>query len=340
MEEITFNKQFKGYSVHYVDYEGNGYLSRFNQVFQVNNEGHLKLLATFPYTKPIYRYIKNNLVERLTRTNISHILPLNDKSILIFFNHKIYKLDQTGSLNEYYINTCRRPVNIYYNNVTGRILWGDYLASENNVINIYESKDLGISWEILYTFPRGMIRHIHNIVYDSYRQLFWVLTGDSNQESGIWKTRDFKDLKPFLVGSQSYRAMSIIPTEDGLLIPTDTADEENFIQFYSFESSQLKRIKKLDGSAFFAQRINNKYLVSTVYEPSETNKSKYTDLWISKDLYNWDRILHLKGDIFSSRPFRYPSIKIPYYSNNYLKDYIYLSTRSVKGGTYTMKISL
>ncbi|MBC8401061.1 MAG: hypothetical protein H8E14_06190 [Candidatus Marinimicrobia bacterium] len=340
MEEFAISKQFRGYTIHYVDQDGNGYLSRFNQVFQVNNEGHLKLLVTLPYTKSIYRFIKNNLVERLTRTNISHILPLNDESLLVFFDHKIYKLDPTGALSEYYIKTCRRPVNIYYNNITERILWGDYLASYNNVINIYESRDLGKSWDILYTFPRGTIRHIHNIVYDKYSQHFWVLTGDSDEESGIWKTKDFKDFKPFLVGSQSYRSMSIIPTADGLLIPTDTEYNENYIQFYSYKSSRLKRIQKLDGSAFFAQRINDNYFISTVCEPSKTNKIKYTDLWISKDINNWNRILHLKGDIFAGRVFRYPSIKLPYYSDNYFKDFIYLSARSVKGGTYTIKINI
>lgn len=340
MEEIAINKQFRSYTIHYVDQGGNGYLSRYNQVYHVNSEGIISLLATIPYTKPIYNFIRFNIVERLTRNNITHVLPLNDDSMLVFFNHKIYKLDHNGIQNEYYIESCRRPVNIYFNYTTGRILWGDYLTGNNNRINIYESKDLGKSWEILYTFSRGVIRHVHNIVFDNYRQHFWVLTGDNDQESGIWKTEDFKDLEPFLVGSQSYRAMSIIPTEEGLLIPTDTENEENYIQFYSYKSSQLMRIQKLDGSAFFAQKINDNYLISTVFEPSKTNKSKYTDLWVSKDLKNWKRIFHLKGDIFASRAFRYPSIKIPYYSDNYSKDFIYLSTRSVRGGTYTMKINI
>ncbi len=142
------------------------------------------------------------------------------------------------------------------------------------------------------------------------------------------------------MGCQSYRAMSIIPMEKGLLIPTDTENEENYIQYYSYESSQMKQIQKLDGSAFFAQRINNIYLVSTVCEPSKTNESNYTDLWISKDLISWNKIIHLKGDIIASRTFRYPSIKIPSYSDNYTKNFIYLSTRSVKGGAYTMRFDI
>ena len=336
MEEIAISKQFRGYTIHYVDQGGNGYLSRYNQVYRVNSEGHILLLSTIPYTKPVYRFLKYNLVERLARANISHVLPLIDNSLLVFFDHKIYKLDHNGIQSEYYIESCRRPVNIYYNYSTGRILWGDYLIGNNNRINIYESKDLGKSWDILYTFPRGVIRHVHNIVFDNHNRHFWVLTGDNNQESGIWKTEDFKDLEPFLVGSQSYRSMSIIPTPEGIIIPTDAEYSANYIQFYSFKDQAISVLQKLNGSAFFAAKINDYYFVSTVYEPNSVTKHKFAEMWYSKNITDWTKVLRFKKDIFPTKLFRYPSIKIPKYESGYCLDKFYFSTRSVKLAPYIM----
>ncbi|NQT25739.1 hypothetical protein HQ585_10310 [candidate division KSB1 bacterium] len=340
MEEVYPSNHFKGFTVHYVDSDGNAYLSRYNQIYLINPEGRITYFASVPFTKPHHRLLKISIAERLMRSNISHILPLKNGTVLVFFNHRIFIVSQNGVQSEYYIATCRRPVNVYYNDESGRILWGDYLAGHKNTINIYESQDFGSSWNILHTFPSGMIRHVHNIVFDKYNKHFWILTGDSDRESGIWKTKDFSKINPFLTGSQNYRAMSIIPTEKGIVIPTDTEYQQNYIQYFSYETSRLERIHKLDGSAFFAQKVNNKFLISTVSEPSKINTTEHADLWIRNDGGQWNRILHLKGDILAGKYFRYPSIKIPSYSDNYAKDFVYISTRSIRGGTYTIRIKI
>ncbi len=338
MADMFVSKRKKEHTVHFVDDEGRAYLSQFNEVLEMNTSGQCRPIVKLPEPNIISKIYKNHRLERLLRSNISHILCLSENTIIVFSNYYIYTLYKESIVKSFKIPSCRRPINVYFNESQGRIIWGDYMASHDNEINIYESNDYGQSWHIIYTFGRGVIRHIHNIVYDIYRKMYWVLTGDSDSESGIWKTDDFNSIEPFLVGQQKYRALGIIPTEDGLIIPTDTEDDINYIQYYSFANSKLEKIQKLDGSAFFVRHVGKHYLVSTVCEPSRVNRSKFADLWISQDAENWTRIMHLKGDIFSGKYFRYPSIKVPYYSDDYSGDSIYVSTRAIKGGDAVYQI--
>ncbi len=338
MDTINYLNKF---TIHQVLANGDCILSAYDKIYYLKNDSKIHLIASVPFYKPFPSQIKIELLYRVFRKNISHVIYLQDDSYLVFANHFIYTIKKGEIVKTSRIESCRRPLNILTLENNHSIIWGDYNAKRTGEpVNLYRSLDNGISWEIIYSFPANTIRHIHNVIYDRYRDQYYVLTGDENEESGIWVTADFQKMEPLLVGSQRYRAVAIIPTENGIIIPTDSEYERNYIQFYSFESKDLSTTCELNGSAFFAQYIGGRYFVSTVCEPSLVNHYQYADLWMSEDTQNWEKIKSVKKSILTGRIFRYPAIKLPYYSCEYSGRKIHLSMRSTPGAPYSMILDM
>src|ERR1019366_432165 len=68
----------------------------------------------------------------------------------------------------------------------GTIYWGEYFDnSARDEVHVYASTDAGATWSVAYTFPKGAIRHIHNIVHDPWGNYFCVLTGDYGDECSV-----------------------------------------------------------------------------------------------------------------------------------------------------------
>ena len=68
----------------------------------------------------------------------------------------------------------------------GAVYWGEYFDNAaREEVHIYASTDGGSSWSIAYTFPKGAVRHVHNIVHDPWGDCLWILTGDYGNECRI-----------------------------------------------------------------------------------------------------------------------------------------------------------
>ncbi len=330
-------KILKNLTAQYVFKNGDAILSRRNRLYLYRHDADkTEHLLTLPYRRSLLNYNRFNIITRLLRAEIFHVIAKDVDHFLVFFDHRIFKIENRKIANVFTIPTCRRPINVYHDGVD-TLIWGDYNRKRSdNPINIYRSDDFGLHWAVIYSFKASQIRHIHNIIYDPYRTVFYILTGDLDFESGIWQTKDFKTLEPFLIGSQMYRAVSIICMGDGLIIPSDSEFEKNYIRYYTFEDKKIREVQELNGSAMYAKEINNQYFVSTMYEPSEVNKHPYAELWHSRDGLKWNSILSLKKDFLPEHYFQYPIIQIPQYDTDYKQVHYYVFARSVKGGARTI----
>lgn len=57
------------------------------------------------------------------------------------------------------------------------VFWGEYFDNaQRDEVHIYGSQNAGATWSIAYTFPKGAIRHVHNIVHDPWANCVWILT--------------------------------------------------------------------------------------------------------------------------------------------------------------------
>ena len=123
----------------------------------------------------------------------------------------------------------------------GTIFWGEYFDNPaREEVHIYASTDAGATWSVAYTFPKGAIRHVHNIVHDPWEDCLWVLTGDYGDECRILRAAcDFSRVEAVLQGKQQARAVAAVPTEDGLYFSSDTPLESNYIYRLDRQESLL-----------------------------------------------------------------------------------------------------
>lgn len=157
-----------------------------------------------------------------------------------------------------------------------KVYYGDYGMNEKREpIHIY-SLDKSLEPRVVYTFPAGSVRHIHNIIYDKWRQRFFIFTGDEGDKVGIYTANlDFSQVAPFLVGSQQYRAVIGHVTETSLLYATDAVMEDNFLYKVNLtEPLQIEKVCSLNGSVIYGCELDNGFAFSTTVEPYPSKKSK------------------------------------------------------------------
>lgn len=219
----------------------------------------------------------------------------------------------------------------------GQLYWGEYFDNQQrDEVHIYTSDDQGLSWRIVYTFPQGSIRHVHNIVYDEWENCLWVLTGDNGDECRVLKTNfDFTDVETVLAGHQQARAVALIPAKEGVYFSSDTPFEANFIYLLD-RRGQVSKIASLSSSSIYGCRVRNSLFFSTMAEPSSINQSNSASVYGSINGAAWNAQLGWKKDRWPMRLFQYGNIMLP--DGNNATDLLALTTIALRGADLQMTL--
>jgi hypothetical protein len=203
---------------------------------------------------------------------------------------------------------------------SGRIYWGEYFDNrERKEVHIYVSDDSGRTWQIAYTFPAGSIRHVHNIIYDPWRNCLWIFTGDDGAECKILRAEcDLRSIEVVLSGNQQARAVAGIPTQSGFYFSTDTPSEQNHVyrlDYRTDEAGTVQLIGDLASSSIFGCRVGRSLgealFFSTMVEPSGVNTSREVQIAGSSDGANWGVVARWKKDNWPMRFFQYGNAFLP-----------------------------
>jgi hypothetical protein len=212
----------------------------------------------------------------------------------------------------------------------GQVFWGEYFDNPaRDEVHIYASTDQGASWNIAYTFPRGAVRHVHNIVYDEWAKCLWVLTGDNGPECRILRAScDFSSVDVVLAGHQQARAVAIVPTPEGLYFASDTPLESNHMYFLD-RGGTPSELAPLSSSSIYGCRMGGSIFFSTMVEPSQTNLDRNVRLYGSGNGRQWRPLLQWKKDSWPMSLFQYGNILLPDGRNT--SGLLALTTVAVKG---------
>lgn len=276
------------------------YASRGLRVLTSRNGGKdFELFATCPELFFKERWIsRSRILERLGRLGVHAFRPLPDGGGVAVLRRRIaWCAPGSRRFREVLrIERGSRPLNICVTS-SGQVYFGEYFNNPyRESVRVYGSED-GEHWSVVHTFPAGTIRHVHNIVEDPYRNGLWVLTGDSDEESGFWFTSDyFQTLDCVISGTQKARAVSLIPAKNGLIFPTDTPTEQNYVQHLDPQTETLKVLRPLPNSAFHALEQSGFYFISTVAEPSPLNDSESAYVFVSHNGKEWQKLAAFKRD--------------------------------------------
>lgn len=213
----------------------------------------------------------------------------------------------------------------------GAVYFGEYFDnSRREEVHIYASTDQGTTWQVAHTFPKGAIRHVHNIVYDRWANCLWILTGDNGHECRILRAScDLKSIDMVLAGNQQARAVAAVPMAEGLYFSSDTPLETNHI--YCFDrSGRLRVLADLPSSSIYGCNVGKGLFFSTMVEPSEANSEASSCLYGSLNGTPWLRALSWKKDRWPFGLFQYGNALLADGEN--ASDFLAVSTVAVTPG--------
>lgn len=213
----------------------------------------------------------------------------------------------------------------------GSIFWGEYFDNpQRDEVLIYGSTDHGATWNVAHVFPKGAIRHVHNIVYDPWENCLWILTGDNGAECRILRAScDLKNMDVVLSGNQQARAVALIPAEDGLYFSSDTPLERNHI-YRLDRRGNVSTLADLSSSSIYGCRVSNAIFFSTMVEPSEVNPERTVGLYGTLGGLHWRRQLNWRKDSWPLSFFQYGNAFLPDGKNS--TGLLALTTIAVKRG--------
>lgn len=201
---------------------------------------------------------------------------------------------------------------------SGTVYWGEYFDNASREeVHIYASQDSGGTWTVAHTFPKGAVRHVHNIVHDPWQDCLWILTGDYGNECRILRAScDLGRVEVVLQGNQQARAVAVVPTKDALYFSSDTPLESNFI--YSLDrQGALSQLAPISSSSIYGCRVGTNVFFSTMVEPSEVNRGQSVRIYGSdvSQQQRWPSLLDWKKDHWPMGLFQYGNAFLPDGSN-------------------------
>ena len=243
----------------------------------VRETANEKIISTVQIEKGFKRH---SIISRLMRTEPRCAVMIDENTCLISHDGTIlnYRIDNNAlSVEHKYDRGMKNPLCFCCvknpRNNEKEVYYGEYIWNVNRgPVAIYGRKKG--RWLKVFEFPEDTITHIHNIIFDEIKDLFYILTGDSDSDSGIWiADRNFEKVIPLVKGEQKFRACAAFPVDDGLLYATDTPLETNYIYKIILDDSGFKDIEKLcevPGPCIYGTAMNEEYIFATSVEPDST----------------------------------------------------------------------
>lgn len=280
-----------------------------------------------------------NAFSRLLRLGVRASVALDDDNILVSKGNYIYEINLPAKTisKGFYCGTGIRP--LIFTQVEGipgfpdGIYFGGYLGNrEMKPVSVYRRKGKD-AWETVYTFQRGTINHIHNIVADTYRECLWIFTGDFGDASAIWKVKDnFEKVEYFVGGQQQYRGCVVFPLDQGLMYATDAPFADNSIYLFNPNDKSLRPVSPLHGSCIYGCKWRDNYVFSSTIEGDGRNTSRmefyfgrkkgtgikddYIHMYSGNLEDGFKEIFQLKKDLMPFYTFQFGVFKFPYGDNN------------------------
>jgi hypothetical protein len=318
------------------------YAARGYQLFRARIQNPSSNLTWQPVGKfrpPLRRRfsVTNRLTARLFRDGFHALAIHSSGSLIAAVPGAIITLrpGETEFRVTHAITRGTRPLHITA--VPGAIYWGEYFDNPaREEVHIYASTDAGATWSVAHTFSKRSIRHVHNIVHDSWENCLWVLTGDYGDECRILRAScDFKLVEKVLQGNQQARAVALVPTEDGLYFSSDTPLESNFI-YHLDRQGKLSQLAPISSSSIYGCRVGDQVFFSTMVEPSALNRDQNVRVYGGSMSKGWQPLLSWRKDRWPMGLFQYGNAFLP--DGNNTTNFLAVTTIAVEADDMTMSL--
>ncbi len=273
-----------------------------------------------------------SLTRRFFRAEITGFYILEGGTQLAIFKKGIFRKFPS---ERSFIKICSTPRGSKPLNLVAKskeeVLFGEYFQNVENVpVHIYLLNIITGVLNVVYTFKKGEINHIHGLFNDPFSNRIWVVTGDKERECIIGYTEDdFEHFKEVFRGGQEFRCCQMFFYPDFIVYATDSQFIANSIKRIDRKTLEIIELQSVQGSVIKGGQVGNVSYLSTTVEPSNVNTDKYAHIWVSKDGLHWEERYKARKD-WMPAIMQFGTFEFPHYEGT-IKDKLYFSGRAVKG---------
>ena len=258
-------------------------ISNGNKLFMCDKSfTEISLIGEFP-TNIIVKFLTNFfLLRRLLRYYYYNVIPIDNKRIFVTFRKSI-GIFENGKF--FRIRGLLKPARVLRNACAhdkhGGLYFGEYNSNPSREkVNIYYLPPQSTKLEVIYTFVKNTVRHIHGIYKDPFSDTFWVLTGDIKTECKILKTSDhFNTLEEVGSGNENWRAVSMQFSKNYIYFATDAEYSSNYIFEMDRKTYKTKIISEIDGPVYYSTKIKDQIIFAVTAEGCPSQKENKAVLW-------------------------------------------------------------
>ncbi len=285
MNDLKFKKIASGRAL-YVESDDKIWIAKGMTFFAIDSNGKRltrkydvgtfkeRLIAKFRWTR------------QLLRQGIHHLLPLANGDFFVVSKRIAYLLDKEGVVKSVFTGfqgnkpgrqgVCLTP--------DGTIFFGEYTLNPKRELNtrLFRSIDGGRTFQVVYTFAKDRVRHIHFVKYDPYEKCLWLGTGDRDYENLLLRSDDGgATWREIGGGTQDWRAIGVCFTSDALIWGTDAGSvpDQNHIVRMDRKTKRLTIIADVEGPCHgCASFKDGRVFISTGVEGGENEKDRFARL--------------------------------------------------------------
>jgi len=281
--------------------EGNRTIvARGNRIFLYENGEQESATVNLPVSfneKILSRFTFTRLGLRL---GVHAAQPLGDGRILVVLKRCFFLVYQDGSSRVVdRVHRGNKPASRAICQVPdGSIIYGEYFLNRDrhSPVAIYSTNNVENGFTKLFEFPAGEVRHIHFVQWDPFAACLWMGTGDANSECHLFKSTDVGVSWVCIGGgSQEWRAVSVIFTNDALFWGTDAGSDagntRNYIVRFDRITHSISLVERIQGPCHGAGALRDGTLfISTGVEGGDNEVDTSAHLWVSRDGKIWREV--------------------------------------------------
>ncbi len=282
--------------------------SKYNRVFVEKGVHEFEIHLPGDGWKGIFGQFR--LTRRALRLDKCNVLPVRGGYVAVRQGRLFHYCEETGVLTQTLaLKNCRNVLHQSIAAIDGKELFlGEYGNNPNRVeVPIYRSQDGGKSWQTIYIFPAGKVKHVHGCYYDPYEKKIWVLTGDFKNECHILcADRDFKSIEWIGDGQQIYRACNVFFEKDSVHWIMDSQLQDSYHIKLDRKTRKIEQKQLFPGPVWYIKHLEDGYyLAATAQEIGSGVKDQYAHLMVSKDLETWEDVYRFSHDGLPKRYFKF-----------------------------------
>lgn len=312
--KVEEKKELRGYTVEWAE-PGIYFLSMRNRIFHASElRSPFTHIATID--APAWKSLatKFRLAQRLLRFMVTNVLPLGNGDLFVTFDRSVGIIRDGRYQNlPGMVRPCRVLRSACAIGSDEAVYFGEYLANdERGPMRIYRYLPGSDSIETVHTFGEGEIKHIHGIYRDPYSNDLYCLTGDRPSECRISRSDDgFLKFATVGEGDETWRAVSLVFTEDAIFYGTDAEFRTN--EIYRIDRATGERISlgEVNGTVFYSRKVGDDLFFATTAENAPAQKENVAALWWISAEGKLEEVIRFPKDVWHGTLFQFGTIAMP-----------------------------